>query len=76
MPVIHVTEADYRALAAAATQAQRTGDRERAEQLDRLARMANASLTASSLGVRLAREVCGARSRISWRDMPSAIEEV
>jgi hypothetical protein len=74
MPPITITEKDFTVLAMAASDAQKAGETEQAKALDKLARMANAALTAQSRGVKLAGFLRGTRHSIRWQDMPSTID--
>lgn len=73
MANINVSEADFQALAEAAEQAQRLGDRNAAEALDKIARKMNAALSNASVSgpmVRFARE----HKKLTWRDVPSTLD--
>ena len=73
MASVNVSQADFEAVAGAANDADRRGDREQALALDKLARKINAALSS-----REARKACGdwpnaQRSPFTWQDVPSTL---
>ena len=69
---MNISEADFTALAEAAMDAQDRGDMATAKVLDKLARKANAALTAARL-LPFRRVSGGNNIPVRWQDMPSVI---
>jgi hypothetical protein len=76
VPSINISEADFTAVATAASEAQARGDTENAIALDKIARKINAALTAAIPERKIAQALGGCNGRIRWQDMPSTLIDV
>ena len=70
MAIISVSDADFSALFEAANDAKRTGNERQATALDHLARRVNAALGSASVP-----NVTGQRKGLTWKDVPSVLED-
>lgn len=77
MASINVGEADFVAVAGAARDAKAAGNMDAARVLDKVARKINAALSSSNATLVTLRRMSGLppRAEMSWRDMPSTIDE-
>lgn len=75
MASVSMSEKDFRSVADAAQAAEKSGEIQRAIELDRIARKISAALTrAQSQDERfIARSISGKAGRMSWRDVPTLL---